>query len=76
MVNTKQRAVPPKQPRKDLKEDQRDIKEQVLELARDAHELKFEIEKTDTVKVLSVEMIRKTQDIEKLAHHIALLAKG
>jgi len=34
------------------------------------------VEKTDSTKVLSIQMLRKTQDIEKLAHHIATLAAG
>jgi hypothetical protein len=64
----------PKTPRKDLKADERDIRKQVTLLAQYADELKKEVEKTDSTKVLSVQMLRKTQDIEKLAHHIASLA--
>ena len=66
----------PKTPRKDLKADEMDIRKQVTLLAAYADELKKEVEKTDSTKVLSVEMLRKTQDIEKLAHHIAKLAAG
>ena len=69
-------ADPPKTPRKDLKADERDIRKQVVLLAQYADELKKEVEKTDSTKVLSVQMLRKTQDIEKLAHHIAALAAG
>jgi hypothetical protein len=66
--------VTPKAPRKDLKADDRDIRKQVALLAQYADELKKEVEKTDGTKVLSVQMLRKTQNIEKLAHHIAALA--
>jgi hypothetical protein len=64
----------PKTPRKDLKADDRDIRKQVALLAQYADELKKEVEKTDATKVLSVQMLRKTQTIEKLARHIASLA--
>jgi hypothetical protein len=66
----------PKKPRKDLKADESDIRKQVSLLAQYADELKKEVEKTDSTKVLSIQMLRKTQDIEKLAHHIAALATG
>jgi hypothetical protein len=66
----------PKTPRQDLKADEKDIRKQVGLLAQYAEELKKEVEKTDSTKVLSVQMLRKTQDIEKLAHHIATLAAG
>lgn len=66
-------AAPPP-PRKDLKADDRDIRKQVALLAQYADELKKEVEKTDATKVLSVQMLRKTQTIEKLAKHIATLA--
>jgi hypothetical protein len=65
--------VPPA-PRKDLKADEKDLKKQVELLAQYADELKKEVEKTDSTKVLSVQMLRKTQDIEKLARHIVTLA--
>jgi hypothetical protein len=66
----------PNTPRKDLKADEKDIRKQVVLLAQYADELKKEVEKTDSTKVLSLQMLRKTQDIEKLAHNIAKLAAG
>ena len=66
----------PAAPRKDLKADEKDIRKQVQLLAQYADELKKEVEKTDSTKVLSIQMLRRTQDIEKLAHHIATLAAG
>jgi hypothetical protein len=41
-----------------------------------ASELKNEVEKTDAVKVLSVAMLRKAEEIEKLAHGIRSRALG
>jgi len=67
-------SATPRAPRKDLKADDKDIRKQVTLLAQYADELKKEVEKTDSTKVLSVQMLRKTQNIEKLAHHIATLA--
>jgi hypothetical protein len=69
-------AVTPTAPKKDLKADDRDIHKQVALLAQYAEELKKEVEKTDSTKVLSLQMLRKTQTIEKLAHHIATLASS
>lgn len=66
----------PVAPRKDLKADDKDIHKQVALLAQYADDLKKEVEKIDSTKVLSVGMLRKTQSIEKLAHHIASLASS
>ena len=74
--NGDKQPVTPKTPRKDLKADDKDIRIQVALLAQYADELKKEVEKTDATKVLSVQMLRKTQTIEKLAHHIASLASS
>jgi hypothetical protein len=68
--------VTPAAPRKDLKADDKDIHKQVALLAQYADDLKKEVEKTDSTKVLSIGMLRKTQSIEKLAHHIASLASS
>jgi hypothetical protein len=66
----------PSAPRKDLKADDKDIHKQVALLAQYADDLKKEVEKIDSTKVLSIGMLRKTQSIEKLAHHIANLASS
>ena len=72
--NDDKQPVTPPAPKKDLKADERDIRKQVALLAQYADELKKEVYKTDATKVLSVQMLRKTQTIEKLAKHIATLA--
>jgi hypothetical protein len=59
-----------------LEANQKDIKKNVEKLFQLASELKNEVEKTDAVKVLSVAMLRKAEEIEKLAHGIRSRALG
>ena len=61
---------PPKiDPKLILEANQKEIKKSVERLYDLASELKAEVEKTDSVQVLSVAMLRKTDEIEKLAKH-------
>ena len=53
-----------------LEENEKDIKKKIAKLYQRAGELKDEVEKTDSVKVLSVSMVRKAEEIEKLAKDI------
>jgi hypothetical protein len=59
-----------------LEANQKEIKKNVERLYDLASELKAEVEKTDSVHVLSVAMLRKTDEIEKLAREIRSRAKG
>ena len=59
-----------------LKANDKDIKSNVLKLAELAEELKREVEKTDSSNVLSLPMVHKAEEIERLAKHIATLARG
>jgi hypothetical protein len=59
-----------------LEENQKNIKKSVERLYELAGELKAEVEKTDNVQVLSLAMLKKTEDIEKLAKEIRARAKG
>ena len=59
-----------------LEENQKNIKKNVERLFELASELKAEVEKTDSVLVLSIAMLKKTEDIEKLAKEIRSRAKG
>jgi hypothetical protein len=59
-----------------LEENQKNIKKDVEKLYELAGELKAEVEKTDNVQVLSLAMLKKTEDIEKLAKEIRARAKG
>ncbi len=71
---------PPPAPKPDtrgiLKANQKDIKRDVDRLAELAQELKQEVEKTDSAEVLSLPLVRKAEEIEKLAKHIKSLARG
>ncbi len=59
-----------------LEANQKEIKKNVEKLYDLAAELKAEVEKTDSVQVLSLAMLRKTEEIEKLAKDIRSRAKG
>jgi hypothetical protein len=59
-----------------LEQNQKDIKKNIERLFQLAAELKDEVEKTDATTVLSMTMLKKTEEIEKLAHQIRDRAKG
>jgi hypothetical protein len=59
-----------------LEANDKDIKKNVERLYELASELKTEVEKTDSVQVLSLGMLKKAEEIEKLAHEIKSRAKG
>lgn len=59
-----------------LQANEKSIKKDVERLYELASELKAEVEKTDNVQVLSLVMLKKTEDIEKLAKEIRSRAKG
>jgi peptidoglycan hydrolase CwlO-like protein len=59
-----------------LEENEKDVKKKVEKLLKLATELKEEMDKTDGVKVLSVAMLKKTEEIEKLEKDIRSRAKG
>jgi hypothetical protein len=59
-----------------LKENQKNIKRDVDRLAELAEELKQEVDKTDSADVLSIPLLRKAEEIEKLAKAIRNRARG
>ena len=59
-----------------LEANEKGIKKNVERLYQLAGELKAEVDKTDSVQVLSLGMLRKTEEIEKLAREIRSRAKG
>jgi peptidoglycan hydrolase CwlO-like protein len=63
-------------PKNALENNKKDIKKSIERLFQLASELKAEIEKTDSVQVLSVAMLKKTEEIEKLAKGIRSRAIG
>ena len=68
--------APKLDPKLILEANQKEIKKNVERLYDLAGELKAEVEKTDSVHVLSVAMLKKTDEIEKLAKEIKSRAKG
>ena len=59
-----------------LEENAKEIKKKVEKLYQLATELKTEVDKTDSSKVLSLTMLKKTEEIEKLARDIRNRSKG
>ncbi len=66
----------PSKPRKNLAADQRSLRDEVRQLVQDSQELKKAVERASAKQPLSAEMLSKTEEIERLAHNIAALAKG
>jgi len=69
-------AADPKRAKALLEQNQKDIKKNIEKLFQLATELKDEVDKTDATTVLSMAMVRKAEDIERLAHQIKERAKG
>ena len=59
-----------------LQENQKQIKKDVEKLFQLAEELKKEVEKADASEVLSLNVVRKAEEVEKLAKRIKNLARG
>jgi hypothetical protein len=59
-----------------LDENEKDIKKKVGRLYELATELKAEVDKTDSSKVLSLNLLKKAEEIEKLARDIKNRSKG
>jgi len=68
---------PEKSPTKIILEaNEKDIKKNIEKLYQLATDLKTEVEKTDSSQVLSLALVKKAEEIEKLAHEIKTRAKG
>jgi hypothetical protein len=59
-----------------LEQHQKDIKKDIEKLYTLASELKTEVEKTDATAILSLAMVKKAEEIEKLARQIKDHARG
>lgn len=57
-------------------ENNRDTRKKVERLYQLAAELKAEVDKTDATRVLSLNLVKKVEEIEKLAHDIKKRSKG
>ncbi len=66
----------PNPEKKILEDNEKDIKKKVERLYQLATELKAEVDKTDSSKVLSLNLLKKTEEIEKLARDIRNRSKG
>ncbi len=68
---------PPKIDPKQIQErNKREIQKDVEKLFALAGELKDAVEKTDSTSVLSLTLVQKAREVEKLAHQIANLTVG
>ena len=79
LVRPAQEPEPPGLPSHEkqmLEENSKDIHKKVDRLCQLAAELKTEVDKTDSTKVLSLNLVRKAEEIEKLAHDIKIRSKG
>jgi hypothetical protein len=63
-------------PKQILKQNQDQIHDDVEKLYTLASELKDQVEKTDSANVLSLSMVGKAEQVEKLARQIKNLARG
>lgn len=70
--------LPPRatDPKVILKEDQKDLRRDVERLLQMAKDLKDESDKTPETDVLSLSLVKKVEDIEKLAHQIKDLIRA
>ena len=68
--------MPKPDPKMMLTANEKEIKKNVEKLYELASELKTEVEKTDSAKVLSLSMLKKAEEIERLAKEIRSRAKG
>jgi hypothetical protein len=68
--------TPPIMDKKILESNNKDMKKKVQQLYELASQLKDEVEKTDSSKVLSLDLVKKAEEIEKLAHDIKNRTKG
>jgi len=69
-------ALPPRDPKEQLKENQKNLRSDVDRLLQCAQELKDEVDKTEQTNVLSLSLVHKAEEVEKLARQIKSLARA
>jgi hypothetical protein len=69
-------TLPAPNPRAQLKENQKNLRKDADQLLELAKELKDEAEKTEQTDVLSLTLMKKAEEVEKLARHIKDLARA
>lgn len=75
MSDDRQPPLPP-DPHAVLKQNQIDIKKDMTQLESLVADLRKQVDTIDSSNVLSMELIHKAEEIEKLAHQIKTLARG
>jgi ABC-type transporter Mla subunit MlaD len=74
--NATEAPLNPAATKKILEDNEKDIKKKIERLYELATDLKAEVDKTDSSKVLSLNLVKKADEIEKLAHDIKNRSKG
>lgn len=69
-------APPAANPRAQLKENQKNLRRDVDQLLQFAKDLKDEADKTEQTDVLSITLVKKAEEVEKLAKKIRDLARA
>jgi len=62
--------LPPRDPKTQLKEQQKELRREVDRLLQMVKDLKDESDKTPETDVLSLSLVKKAEDIEKLARQV------
>jgi hypothetical protein len=68
--------VPRRDPQEQLRENQKNLRRDAARLLQLAQELKEEADKTEQTNVLSLSLVHKAEDVEKLARQIKGLARA
>jgi hypothetical protein len=68
--------VPHRDPQEQLRENQKNLRRDADHLLQLAQELKEEADKTEQTNVLSVSLVHKAEEVEKLAKQIKGLARA
>jgi hypothetical protein len=68
--------VPRRDPKEQLKENQKNLRRDADRLLQLAQELKDEADKTEQTDVLSLSLVHKAEEVEKLARQIKGLARS
>lgn len=69
-------ALPAPNPKAQLEENQKNLRKDAEHLLQLARELKDDVDKTEQTDVLSLSLLKKAEEVEKLARQIKDLAKG
>jgi sugar-specific transcriptional regulator TrmB len=69
-------GIPPRDPKEQLKENQKNLRHDADQLLELAQQLKAEADKTEQTEVLSMPLVRKAEEVEKLARKVKDLARA